>query len=188
MVFRSIAAAAALMGITVAHAQEPPRSRSAEELLKLTSQSGPQVINLREAPAAAEQEAPMPPDPPADAGAWSLHVHTTGGFTGQGVGSITISSDGQLACGPATCATPIARLQLDPVSRTLASIMDAAWIRRPPSSVCRDCIRTRVVLKRREGDEVRVLTASWDDSQPPGPEFRELRRLALEVHAARSPR
>ena len=168
MTTRTIAAAATFLAVTALHAQGPPR---------------PQVIDARDVRAAREM--PMPPDPPAGAGAWSLRVHTAGGFTGQGVGSITISSDGQLACGPAPCATPIAKPRLDPVSRTLVSIVDSAWIRRPPSSICRDCIETTIVLKRREGDIVRIFVASWDDDQAPAPELRELRRLAFELRDTR---
>ena len=67
------------------------------------------------------------------------------------------------------------------VSTTLASIIDAAWIRRTPSGFCRDCMQTTVALKRREGDVVRTYVASWDDSQPATPELRELRRLAFEL-------
>ena len=134
--------------------------------------------NLR---AAQTMEIPQPPDPPTGAAAWSLMIHTTGGFTGQGVGSVTISSDGQVGCGSAPCATPVAVAQLKPVSTSLASIIDAAWIRRTPSGVCRDCIQTTITLKRREGDVVRTYVTSWDDSQAVSPEMRELRRLALDL-------
>jgi hypothetical protein len=129
------------------------------------------------------QEPPQPPDPPAGAAAWSLTIHTTGGFTGQGVGSVTISSDGTLTCG--SCATQAAASQLRSVSTTLASIVDAGWIRKTPSSFCRDCVQTTAVLKRREGDVVRTYVASWDDSQPATSELRELRRLVFELRATR---
>jgi hypothetical protein len=69
------------------------------------------------------------------------------------------------------------------VSTALASIIDAAWIRRTPSGLCRDCIQTTIVLKRREGDVVRTYVTSWDDSQAASPEMRELRRLALDLRA-----
>jgi hypothetical protein len=77
------------------------------------------------------------------------------------------------------------RIQLSSVSTTLASIVDAAWIRKTPSSFCRDCVQTTVVLKRRQGDAVRTYVASWDDSQPATSELRELRRLVLELRSAR---
>ena len=131
------------------------------------------------------QELPQPPDPPEGAAAWSLRIHTTGGFTGQGIGSVAISSDGTFTCAPGPCPAQVAARQLRPVSTTLASIVDAAWVRRPPSSVCRDCVQTTVVLKRREGDVVRMYVASWDDSQAVGAELRELKRLAFELRGAR---
>jgi hypothetical protein len=127
-------------------------------------------------------EVPQPPDPPAGAAAWSLTIHTTGGFTGQGVGSVTMISDGSLTCASG-CAAQVAASQLRSVSTTLASIVDAAWIRKTPSSFCRDCVQTTVVLKRREGDVVRTYVASWDDSQPATSELRELRRLVFELRA-----
>ena len=130
-------------------------------------------------------EVPQPPEPPADAAAWSLMIHTTGGFTGQEVGSVTMISDGKLTCTSGSCAAKIAVSQLRQVSTTLASIVDAAWIRKSASSFCRDCVQTTVVLKRREGDAVRTYVASWDDSQPATSELRELRRLVFELRSAR---
>jgi hypothetical protein len=141
------------------------------------------VLAVLAAIGASAQE-PQPPDPPAGAAAWSLMIHTTGGFTGQGVGSVTIISDGQIACGPAPCATLVNATLLKPVSTTIASIVEAAWIRRPPSGLCRDCVQTTIALKRREGDIVRTYVASWDDSQAASPELRELRRLAFELRAS----
>ena len=101
-----------------------------------------------------------------------------------GVGSVTLRSDGQLGCGQAPCATRVNAARLKPVSATLASIIEAAWIRRTPSGLCRDCIQTTITLKRREGDIVRTYVASWDYSQAASPELRELRRLALELRAS----
>jgi hypothetical protein len=66
------------------------------------------------------------------------------------------------------------------------SIIDAAWILRTPSGFCRDCVQTTIVLKRRDGDTISTYRARWDDSQPVSPELRELRRVALELRAART--
>ena len=131
------------------------------------------------------QDQPQAPDPPAGTAAWTLQVFTTGGFTGMGVGSVTISSDGRMSCDPAPCATPVRTELLKPFGTTLGSIIEAAWILRSPSGFCRDCIQTTITLKRREGDLVRVYRASWDDSQAASPELRELRRLAFELRATR---
>ena len=145
-----------------------------------------QTLNLQDVQRAQEAAVPQPPEPPAGRGAWSLRIHTTGGFTGQGIGSVTISSNGQVACGPAPCATPVAAASLKPVNTALGKIIDAAWILRAPSGYCRDCIQTTIALKRREGDVVRTFVATWDDSQSPAPELRELRRLAFELRGTRS--
>ncbi len=99
---------------------------------------------------------------------------------------MTISSNGQVVCGPAPCPTPVAAASLKPVNTALGKIIDAAWILRAPSGYCRDCIQTTIALKRREGDVVRTFVATWDDSQSPAPELSELRRLAFELRAARS--
>jgi hypothetical protein len=134
-------------------------------------------------------EVPEPPEPPPGANAWSLRIHTTGGFTGRGVGSVTISSDGRMACGPAPCATPVAAARLDPFGKAIdTAVVEAFWRHQPPATLCSDCVRTTLALKRRDGDVVRVYHASWDDSQPVMPELRELRRLALELRTARAAR
>jgi hypothetical protein len=131
-------------------------------------------------------DVPEPPEPPVGPNAWSLQVHTSGGFTGRGAGSVTISSDGRMGCGAVPCATPEASGLLDSFGKAVASaVRGAAWGGQPLSTLCSDCIRTTIVVKRREGDVVSVYRASWDDSQSVVPELRELRRLALDLRAAR---
>ena len=68
------------------------------------------------------------------------------------------------------------------------AVLEAGWAPQSLSTLCSDCIRTTLALKQRDGDVVRVYRASWDDSQPITPQLRELRRLALELRSARSPR
>ena len=184
MTVRITAAAAILLAVSAGQAQEKPQSRDIHSVLDLTRATAqPNVVNVRAEELAGVSE---PPDPPAGAGAWSLRVHTSGGFTGRGVGSATISSDGQMACGPAPCATPVALSMLKSVADVIPSILEAAWIRRTPSGLCRDCIQTTIALKRRDGDVVRTYRAAWDDSQSVAPELRELRRLAFELRDTRS--
>ena len=131
-------------------------------------------------------DVPDPPEPPAGPNAWSIQVHTSGGFTGRGAGSVTISSDGRMGCTAEPCATPVAAGLLDPFGKAVASaVLGAGWGGQPLSTLCSDCIRTTIVLKRREGAVVSVYRASWDDSQSVTPELRELRRLALDLRAAR---
>jgi hypothetical protein len=175
---RTLIATVALAGTTVI-AQEPtpqPQGRTVGQLLQAIGDSKARTVTAQEAAAA---QMPEPPEPPGALNAWSLRVHTTGGFTGTGVGSVTI---------PAPCATPVGPALLNPVAMSIASILDAAWVLQTPSGVCMDCVRTTVALKRREGVVVRVFRASWDDARPPSPELRELRRLAFELRAARSAR
>lgn len=180
--------AALALTVTTAAAQEPapqPQQRSPGQLLQAIEDAKPRTMTTQDA---AALQVPEPPEPPAGANAWSLRINTSGGFTGMGVGSVTISSDGQMSCGPAPCATPVAATLLNPVATSIAASLEAVWIRQTPSGACMDCIRTTVALKRRDGDVVRVFRASWDDSRPPSPELRELRRAAFELRAARSAR
>jgi hypothetical protein len=172
-----------LLSAATVYAQELPASRDATTLLRVVPQITGQP-DFRLVPLAQIDGVPQPPEPPAGAAAWSLLIHTTGGFTGQGVGSVTLISDGSFTC-VSGCAAQVATSQLRSVSTTLASIVDAAWIRKTPSSFCRDCVQTTVVLKRREGDVVRTYVASWDDSQPATSELRELRRLVFELRSTR---
>ena len=171
-----VAIALATLAVTSAVAQQPE---------SLPQPSKIDVVTLRDAQGADVAETP---EPPPGVNSWSIRIHTTGGFTGQGIGSVTINSNGQMACGPAPCATPVAATMLQPVTTVIASVVNGPWIRQTPSGLCRDCIQTTITLKRRDGDLVHVYRASWDDTQPPSEELRELRRLALELRAARAGR
>lgn len=170
-----VASAVVALAVTSAAAQQPANLPPPRQI---------EVVNLRDAQVV---DVPEPPEPPPGANSWSLRIHTSGGFTGQGVGSVTISSDGQVGCGAAPCATPGGTTLLERFEKAIVSAVAGPW-GTGPSSICSDCIRTTIVLKRRDGDVVRVYRASWDDSQPPSAELRELRRLALELRSARSGR
>ena len=167
----------ALMSASVVHAQDAPPLPQSRDVHTLLQQVYPLTVNLQ----AVQAQVPEPPEPPEGTNAWSLRIHTAGGFTGAGIGSVAITSDGRLDCVAATCASQIAQAQLKPLSSTIASIVDAAWIRHSPTSFCRDCVQTTVVLKRREGDVVRTFVASWDPTQAVTEELRELRRLVFEL-------
>ena len=127
------------------------------------------------------EQQPIVPDPPARENAWSLQVSSTGGFTGRGRGTVTVTSDGHVSCIPTACATPLAASRLRPVTTTIESIVEDAWIRRTPSGICSDCMQTTVTLKRRYRNGIRMFVASWDDSQTVPPELRELQRLVYEL-------
>lgn len=173
----AVLATLAVAGTFAQQSETPPQPRQIE------------VVNLRAPELAGLLNVPEPPEPPPGENAWSLRIHTIGGITGRGVGSVTISSDGRMACGPAPCATPVTSALLDPFGRAITSaVLEAGWAPQRLSTLCSDCIRTTLALKQRDGDVVRVYRASWDDSQPITPQLRELRRLALELRSARSPR
>src|SRR5688500_16060299 len=128
---------------------------------------------------------PEPPEPPDGTDAWTLQISYTGGFTGLGLGTVTVVSDGKMTCdGRGPCAPALTAPQLRQLATTLSSVLEAAWIRRTPTGICSDCMETTIVLKRRGADGVRRLVASWDDSQPIAPELRELRRMVFEMRAA----
>src|SRR5688572_18019531 len=91
----------ALMTTSVVYAQDAPALPQSRDVHTLLQQVYPLTVTLQ----AVQAPAPEPPEPPAGTNAWSLRVHTTGGFTGLGVGSVLISSDGRLDCLAATCAS-----------------------------------------------------------------------------------
>jgi hypothetical protein len=95
-----------LLSAATVYAQELPQQRDVTTLLRLL----PPITNepnFTQVPLAQVEEVPQPPEPPAGAAAWSLTIHTTRGFTGQGVGSVTLVSDGSLTCASG-CAAPVA--------------------------------------------------------------------------------
>jgi hypothetical protein len=101
----------------------------------------------------------QPPDKPD---AWVLQVISRGGFDGRGAGDLTITSDGAVSLSnAATAASPPPDLL-----QSLRSYIQAA----APSSwtgsrlgICSDCIRTLVVLTRRQTDGLlNTTTAFWD--------------------------
>jgi hypothetical protein len=92
-----------------------------------------------------------------------------------------------MGCGAAPCATAGVTSRLESFGNAIASAAaQAVWGPRPLFTLCSDCIRTTIVIKRREGDVVRIYRASWDDSQSVASELRELRRLAFELRTARA--
>lgn len=171
---RSCAALLVLLA-TALHAQDLPTPRPVEGQVIERSKpvTGTPLVQI-----------PEPPEPPAGNDAWTLQISYTGGFTGLGAGTVTIVSDGTMTCErPKPCVAALAGPQLQRLTTMLASILETAWIRQMPSGICSDCMQTTIVLKRRAGDGVRRLVASWDDSQATAPELRELRRLVFEMSA-----
>jgi hypothetical protein len=145
------------------------------------------LVVFTTAQTSAQQPPPAPPDPPAGDNAWSLLVSSTGGITGRGLGTVTVVSDGSASCVPTACATPVEATRLKRISTSLSAVAENAWITRAPSATCSDCMQTTITLKQRRKDGIRTSVASWDDSQNPAPELRELRRLVFELRTASSP-
>lgn len=92
-------------------------------------------------------------------GSWVLHIVTTGGFSGRGLPTVTITSNADFACGE---SESLRFLPLDPVSfQPLAQVIGRADFnvdRTSPKNersfryVCNDCYFTRLFLTRREAN------------------------------------
>jgi hypothetical protein len=158
------------------------------------------------AAAQAAQDAPVPrpapivinardlqPAPPAalaglpgGSGAWVLQLTTSGGVMGTGsrTANFAVTSDGRLACEVSDCAGSLPRSALSGLIDKLARLDTSLWPGLPSvagqTTLCRDCLRTTLTLRRREGEVVAVYTASWDPTQPMATSIRE---LASELRA-----
>jgi hypothetical protein len=120
----------------------------------LTTLAGPPL-----AAQASDLELPEAP------GGWVLRVRTSGGIMSQGAGDMDIASDGRLIClgQNARCRPTVAgeamRAMLDQVRRASAT----TWLTLQPTTLCMDCVTTRLVLTSRNADgTLTTLSASWD--------------------------
>lgn len=143
----------------------------------------PVVVNVR-------QVQPQLPAPlaavPDGRDAWVLQVTTTGGVMGTGsrAGNFAVTSEGRITCDVSDCAPSVPRAELSRLRDRLARVDASHWPGVPPVaeqlSFCRDCLRTTLTLRRREGDVVTLYAASWDPSQRVAEPLRE---LAIEMKA-----
>ena len=127
---------------------------------------------------------------PNGAEAWVLQVTTSGGVMGAGVRSanFAVTSEGRIVCEAAECARSLPGGELRGLIDRLSKLDRSLWPGVPSvagqMTLCRDCLRTTLTLRRREGDIVAVYAASWDPSQPLAAPIRELaiavRQLSLE--------
>lgn len=112
------------------------------------------------------QAAPKLSELPSEAGAWVVHVTTSGGFTGRGAGGASLTSQGKAIFSFMNDSSAI-NLPADALSRMseiIALAKPAAW-QTLTSSACRDCITTTLTLYRREPDGTQSShVASWDDT------------------------
>jgi hypothetical protein len=102
--------------------------------------------------------------PGGDSG-WSVRVTQAGGFTGKVLHDITVTSEGNRTCLVSTSCP--ANLSMD----VLQSLIPLVALPTIPlgeysrSSLCRDCILTRITVRRREaGAADRTYFAFWDDA------------------------
>jgi len=105
---------------------------------------------------------------PAAEGAWVVRIVTSGGFTGRGSGSYTASSAGDVAClAAAACPGRLASDTQRALSRLVKAVPVAAVSRPSPLSTtanCNDCVTTTMSVRRRDRDEERIQTFSWDET------------------------
>jgi hypothetical protein len=105
---------------------------------------------------------------PAAEDAWVVRIVTSGGFTGRGSGSYTASSSGDVSClAAAACPGRLAPDTQRALSRLVKAVPVAAVSRPSPSSPtgsCNDCVTTTMSVRRRDRDEERMQTFSWDET------------------------
>ena len=123
---------------------------------------------------------------PNSEGEWTLRVHTSGGLTGRGHGTVTITSRGKRTCGAAgpACANPLTSAKLEPVANMIDLAIPDTWTTPGRSSgLCGDCYTYFVLLYRRDRAKIlRTYVASWDQlTQKSAP--AELLRIAEAVLA-----
>src|SRR5262249_43145068 len=100
--------------------------------------------------------------------AWAVQILSRGGFIGAGRGSLTATSQGNLAWdGPGGSCS---RMLSEPALQTLGKLVlsadaSASWNDVKLISVCGDCYVTSMLLPRRERDGVeRTYRLAWDDA------------------------
>lgn len=110
---------------------------------------------------------------PSDRGGWVVRIETSGGFTGRGSGSYTVSSAGELKCLSLTrqpvCGDRLAPETQQAISRLVTSIPATAGVPVPEEpgrgrTVCNDCVTTTMTVRQRDGDGERTVMYRWDES------------------------
>jgi hypothetical protein len=114
---------------------------------------------------------------------WAVEISSIGGLTGLGAGTVSVSSAGQMVCGPPDVHCP---KTFDPTA--LQPLIDAIPLEiksiptRPPLRICNDCIVRTITIRRRDAmGTTHAYTASWDDLAPPGTVSREVIALYNSV-------
>jgi hypothetical protein len=110
-------------------------------------------------------------------GSWVLHVGTTGGFGGAGLGSVAITSQGQVTCSasPTPCGGRISLEALRPLVDAVGQALLVPWV--ASTGVCHDCYVTRITLRHSPPDGTETIyAASWDQTTQ-GSVSSELKRV-----------
>ena len=118
-------------------------------------------------------------------GSWMLHVGTAGGLGGQGVGSVAITSQGQVTCSasPTPCVARLSGEALQSLTEAVGQALLVPWVGSTGS--CHDCYITRITLKhlRPDGTET-TYAAAWDQTTQ-GAVSAELKRIYNLAMASR---
>ncbi len=102
---------------------------------------------------------------------WVLHIITTGGFTGRGKPTITITSNSEFACGESETLQfqPFDDNQFQPLAEIINkadfNLKDLSFDQTNGQTIaCNDCYQTNVVLIRREGDKkINIYKSTFDN-------------------------
>jgi hypothetical protein len=122
---------------------------------------------------------------------WVLHIITTGGFTGRGKPTVTITSNSEFACGEDETLQfqPLDGNQFQPladiISKANFTLKDLSF--NQPSEIkgiCNDCYQTSVILIRREGSKKINIYKSTSDKikfQTFAENFNQIKQRAAEL-------
>lgn len=122
---------------------------------------------------------------PPEAGAWAIEIDTRGGYTGLGMGSVSITSQGdvQITRNPVLpkCRTLVPKADLRPVEEAVSSATPSRWASSYPDEVSFEPISWSLALHRRErdGSERTYRTSGGSVGIPE--DLRAVRTAAQEI-------
>lgn len=102
-------------------------------------------------------------DAPADPGGWSLVLITRGGMGGGAENNVTLTSAGSV-----TCSNPNSKCPATLDRRAVAALsrqVELSWaaFTAPAAHLCSDCVRTFLLITRRDpSGQPHIRAASWD--------------------------
>lgn len=126
-------------------------------------------------------------DAPAEPGEWSIALITRGGIGGGAAKDVTLTSAGPVRC---SNPNPKCRATLDRQAvAALSRQVELSWaaFTAPAARLCSDCVRTFLLITRRDqSGQPHVRAASWDvttTSQVPPDIFRLAASAIASVEA-----